>query len=127
MKIPITGFVVHSDDSDFEHSHQLFITSWDGRSVHVHPFAGDTSFDVGHYHHYAGVTEPAPSGIQHVHNYCAKTSFNDQHTHIIRGTTGPAIQLTGGGHYHPFKGYTTVNGKIPHAHRYSGNTEDEEG
>jgi len=53
MEIPITGFVVHSNDSESEHSHQLFLTSWDGRpvNVHVHPFKGDTSFDVGHLHH----------------------------------------------------------------------------
>lgn len=128
MEIPITGFIVHSDDSDSKHSHKLFITSWEGRAVnlHVHPFKGDTSFDMGHYHHYAGVTEPAPSGVPHVHHYYAETSFNNQHLHTIRGTTGPAIRLPGGGHYHHFEGYTTVNGRIPHAHRYSGNTGDEE-
>lgn len=126
MEIPITGFIVHSDDSDSEHSHKLYITSWNGRpAVHVHPFAGNTSFDVGHYHHYAGVTEPAPSGIDHVHRYHAETSFNDGHSHTIRGTTGPAIPLPGGGHIHRFEGYTTVNGRTPHSHHYYGNTGNE--
>nr|WP_234032936.1 YmaF family protein [Paenibacillus faecalis] len=114
-----------SDGSDHsEHAHKLFITSWDGRSVnvHVHPFSGDTSYDVGHFHHYAGITEAAPSGVQHVHNYYAVTSFDDGHKHTIRGTTGPAYPLPGGGHYHHFEGYTTVNGAVPHAHKYAGNT-----
>jgi hypothetical protein len=125
MDIPITGFVHHSDDGDSEHSHKLYITSWDGRPVHVHPFAGITSFDVGHSHQYAGVTEPAPSGVQHVHGYYAVTSFDDGHTHVIRGTTGPAIPLPGGGHVHYFEGYTTVSGVQPHAHMYSGQTSNE--
>jgi len=126
MEVPITGFMVHSDDGS-GHSHSLFITSWDGRPVqmHVHPFAGETSVDVGHYHHYAGKTDPAPSGVQHVHNYYVETTVDDQHAHVIRGTTGPAIPLPGGGHYHLFEGYTTVNGRIPHAHRYQGKTGNE--
>jgi len=123
MDVPITGFVVHSNDEGNEHSHKLFITSWDNRPVHVHPFSGVTSFDVGHNHHYAGMTEAAPSGVPHVHNYYAETSFDAGHTHIIRGTTGPAIPIPGGGgHYHEFRGYTTVSGSTPHSHRYSGNT-----
>lgn len=127
LEISITGFVVCSDDSDSEHSHELYITSWDGRPVytHVHAFAGNTSFDVGHYHHYAGVTEPAPSRIEHVHNYYAETSFNDGHSHTIRGTTGPAIPLPEGGHFYRFEGYTTVNGMTPHSHSYCGNTGNE--
>lgn len=125
MKIPITGYVVHNDDSNPEHSHKLYITSWDGREVHVHPFSGNTSFDAGHRHYYAGVTEPAPGGVQHVHGYYAKTTIDDAHTHIIRGTTGPPIPLPGGGHYHYFEGFTTVNGTIPHEHIYSGNTGNE--
>ena len=129
MEIPVTGFIVHSDDDpndDSNHSHKLYITSWNGRPVHVHPFAGTTSFDVGHHHQYAGMTEPAPSGVQHVHGYYAVTSFNDGHTHVISGTTGPLIPLPSGGHYHYFEGHTTVNGRIPHTHMYEGNTGDEE-
>jgi hypothetical protein len=126
MDIPIKGFVVHSDDSDSAHSHKLYITSWEGRPVHVHPFSGNTSFDVGHSHHYVGLTELAPSGVQHVHEYYAETSFNDGHTHVIRGTTGPTIPLPSDGHYHYFEGYTTVNGRTPHAHMYRGNTGNEE-
>lgn len=122
MDIPITGFVVHSHNGDSDHSHKLYITSWDGRPVHVHPFSGVTSYDYGHNHHYAGMTESAPSGVPHVHNYYAQTSFDAHHSHIIRGTTGPAIPLPGGGHYHHFEGYTTVNGSHPHAHAYNGNT-----
>ncbi len=126
MEIAITGFVFHSDDSDSKHSHKLYITSWDGRPVHVHPFAGNTSFDAGHSHHYAGITEPAASGVQHVHGYYAETSFNDGHTHMIRGTTGPSVPLPSGGHYHYFEGYTTVNGRIPHTHSYRGHTGNED-
>ncbi|GIO64752.1 MULTISPECIES: YmaF family protein [Paenibacillus] len=128
MEIPITGLLIHSEGSGSEHHHSLLITSWDGRPVrvHVHPISGDTSFDVGHYHHYAGTTEPAPSGVPHVHRYHVETSFNDQHVHYIQGTTGPAIPLPGGGHYHDFAGYTTVNGRIPHSHRYGGRTGNEE-
>ncbi|MBB3132145.1 hypothetical protein FHS19_006872 [Paenibacillus rhizosphaerae] len=131
MEIPITGLIIHSNSgsgSDSEHDHMLFITSWDGRPVkmHVHPFSGETSFDVGHFHRYAGKTEPAPSGIQHVHNYYVETTVDDQHAHLIRGTTGPAIPLPSGGHYHYFEGFTTVNGRIPHSHRYSGKTGNEE-
>lgn len=113
MDIPVTGFVVHSDGEEDKHSHKLYITSWDGRPVHVHPFSGITSYDVGHRHHYTGVTEPAPSGVQHVHNYYAETSFDDGHTHIIRGATGPSVPLPQGGHYHYFEGYTTINGRTP--------------
>lgn len=89
MDIPVTGFVVHSGgEDDPHHAHRLYITSWDGRPVHVHPFSGTTSYDAGHRHHYAGMTEPAPSGVQHVHGYFAVTSFDDGHSHTIRGTTG---------------------------------------
>lgn len=131
MNKPVKGILFCLNDSasgaSSDHSHKLFITSWDGRPVglHVHPFSGDTSYDVGHYHHYAGVTEAAPSGVPHVHNYYAETSFNDGHKHLIRGTTGPAFPLQGGGHYHHFEGYTTVNGSTPHSHRYAGNTGNE--
>ncbi|KPV55177.1 hypothetical protein QJ48_34600 [Paenibacillus sp. A3] len=125
MDIPVTGFVVHSGGEDPHHAHRLYITSWDGRPVHVHPFSGATTYDDGHLHYYAGMTEPAPSGPRHVHGYYAVTSFNDGHTHTMRGATGPAIPLSGGGHYHYFEGYTTVNGARPHAHAYRGNTGNE--
>jgi hypothetical protein len=124
MEIPVTGFIVHSDNdgSDSLHTHSLFITTWDGAPVHVHEFAGVTSFDVGHDHRYAGVTEPAPSGVQHVHGYYTVTSFDHQHKHVIRGVTGPAIPVPGGGHIHYFEGFTTVDGLPPHTHRYEGRT-----
>ncbi|MGG6311646.1 YmaF family protein [Paenibacillus macerans] len=126
MEIPVTGFILDSESSGSPHSHKLYITSWDGRPVHVHSFSGNTSFDVGHRHHYAGVTEPAASGVPHVHAYFVETSFDAGHIHTIRGTTGPAIPLPRGGHYHHFEGFTTVNGMIPHRHGYSGNTSNEE-
>ena len=127
MDIPITGFIVHSSDmnSDSEHSHVLFLTSWDGRPLHRHHFSGVTSFNVGHDHRYAGVTEPAPSGVPHRHEYFTVTSFNDGHEHEIRGVTGPAIPLPNGGHYHHFRGVTSVNGLTPHSHEYSGDTSPE--
>ena len=127
LEIPISGFMYHSDNSDSMHSHQLFITQWDGRPVpaHVHEFRGVTSFEIGHNHRYAGTTEPAPSGVPHTHRYFTFTSVNDQHRHEIRGVTGPAIPLTNGGHYHEFSGFTTVDSATttpPHRHSYSGRT-----
>ncbi|CAH0119169.1 MULTISPECIES: YmaF family protein [unclassified Paenibacillus] len=126
MEIPVTGFVVHNGADDPLHSHTLYITSWDGRPVHVHSFSGVTSFDVGHQHRYAGTTEPAPSGVPHVHEYHTVTSFDAGHHHVIRGVTGPAEPLPGGGHIHYFEGTTTVNGSTPHVHMYSGRTGNEE-
>jgi hypothetical protein len=122
MDIPITGFVMHSDDDNDKHSHKLFITSWGGRPVHTHEFNGVTSSNVAHNHRYAGVTEAAPNGVPHVHQYYTVTSFDAGHTHLIQGATGPAIPIPGGGHIHYFEGLTTVNGSIPHTHAYSGKT-----
>jgi hypothetical protein len=90
--------------------------------VHVHEFAGVTSFDAGHHHQYAGVTEPAPNEVQHVHQYYTVTTFDNQHKHEIQGVTGPAIAIPGGGHIHYFEGYTTINGNPPHTHTYAGKT-----
>jgi hypothetical protein len=122
MEIRVSGYLIHSNDSDSYHSHNLYITTWDGRPVHVHQFSGVTSYDAGHRHQYVGMTEPAPSGVPHTHRYFTFTSFNDGHRHEIRGVTGPAIPLPGGGHYHEFSGVTTTSGRIPHLHRYSGKT-----
>ncbi len=36
MDIPVSGFMYASDGLDPMHSHRLYITSWDGRTVHVH-------------------------------------------------------------------------------------------
>lgn len=124
MEIPVSGFV-YEDDDGLNHSHKLFITHWNGRRVHVHSFSGTTSFDDGHKHQYAGMTNPAPTGVDHVHGYYTVTSLDNGHTHVIQGTTGPSIPLPGGGHYHYFEGYTTVNGIHPHSHMYSGNTGNE--
>lgn len=125
MDIPIQGYVLCSEDPDGRHSHKLYITSWDGRQVHAHAFSGVTSFDVGHAHEYAGITAPAPTGVPHVYQYATETSFNDGHVHFIRGTTGDAIPIQGGGHYHLFEGFTSVNGMRPHAHAYRGRTDGE--
>ncbi|MDQ0343698.1 hypothetical protein ACFFF5_16555 [Lederbergia wuyishanensis] len=68
MEIPITGFIVSPDSNmDSEHSHILLLTSWDGRPLHSHHFAGVTSFNAGHWHRYAGRTEPTPTGVPHWH------------------------------------------------------------
>jgi len=125
MDIPITGFVMGSSDADGHHSHQLYITSWNGTPVHVHAFAGRTSFNDGHTHDYSSWTAPAPTGVPHVHGYNTVTSLDQGHTHIIQGTTGPAIALPGGGHYHMFEGHTTISGTRPHSHAYSGRTGNE--
>lgn len=121
---PVFGLLYSSGQSslDSEHSHEMYLIRWDGRSVHVHNFSGVTSFDAGHKHRYMGTTEPAPSGVPHTHYYSTVTSFNDGHTHLVRGRTGPAIPLPNGGHYHYFEGITTVSGRIPHTHMYSGKT-----
>lgn len=124
MDIPVSGFLVSSNDGD-HHSHKLYITSWDGRPVHVHAFAGTTSVVDDHAHEYAGVTAPAMSGVPHTHEYFAQTSFTDGHTHMIRGRTSDAVPLPGGDHMHYFQGYTTVDGLHPHAHAYQGRTSGE--
>ncbi|WP_100404697.1 YmaF family protein [Bacillus solitudinis] len=120
--VPVTGYLYPSDDADPHHSHNLYITTWDGQPVHTHEFKGVTSFDVGHDHRYAGTTEPAPSGVKHTHRYCTFTSFDAEHKHVIKGVTGPAIFLPGEGHYHEFSGVTSVDGQTPHKHRYCGRT-----
>ena len=125
MKIPVTGFVMDSGDDDDQHSHRLYITSWNGIPVHVHAFSGVTSVNDGHSHEYAGWTAPAPSGVPHVHSYRTFTSVDHGHNHLIEGTTGPAIDLPGGGHYHLFEGYTTIDGSHPHSHAYRGRTGNE--
>jgi hypothetical protein len=124
LERPVFGFVYHPANSESEdhHSHEMYLITWDGRPLHVHGFSGITSFNAGHRHQYAGTTEPAPSGVPHTHGYYTATSFDDGHTHVIRGVTGPAIPIPGGGHYHFFEGVTTVNGRIPHTHTYSGRT-----
>lgn len=125
MEIAVTGFIVHSGDSDPDHSHKLYITSWDGNPVHVHAFAGETSFDDGHSHPYSGWTEAAPTGVPHVHRYFTNAAVVNGHSHVIRGVTGQAIPIMGGGHYHLFEGFTTVDGVRPHSHSYRGSTGNE--
>ncbi|MDQ0195275.1 YmaF family protein [Paenibacillus wynnii] len=121
--IPVEGYFLHSNDPGNNHSHSVFITSWDGRPVvHVHPYSGVTSYDDGHVHQYASVTEPALSGVPHVHRYFTVTSIDQGHTHVIQGTTGPAIDIPGGSHIHYFEGVTTLSGMRPHTHRYKGTT-----
>lgn len=122
MDIPVSGYMYSLDGSDPMHSHRMYITSWDGRPVHVHSFSGITSFEDGHTHQYAGTTEPAPTGVPHTHRYFTFTSVDNRHRHQIQGVTGPAIPLPNGGHYHEFNGVTTVEGVRPHRHFYSGRT-----
>jgi len=121
-RIPIKGYMVHANNAESDHSHGLYITSWDGRPVHRHPFSGTTSYDDGHVHEYVGITEAAPTGVPHVHRYHTVTARNDGHTHVIDGVTGPAVDLPSGGHIHYFEGYTTVSGLRPHRHYYRGAT-----
>ncbi|MCD9021974.1 YmaF family protein [Cohnella silvisoli] len=125
MKIPVTGFVMDSGDGNSDHSHKLYITSWNGNPVHVHAFSGVTSINDGHSHEYESWTASAPTGVPHVHEYHTFTSYDQGHTHLIQGTTGPAIDLPSGGHYHLFEGYTTINGCHPHSHAYRGRTGNE--
>jgi hypothetical protein len=127
MEIPISGIIFSKgSDSNEMHSHQFYLTHYDGRPVHSHPFSGVTSIDDGHRHAYHGITEAAPTGVPHTHRYYTVTSFEDGHTHVIRGTTGPSIPLPRGGHYHIFEGYTSINGTHHlHYHRYGGATGNE--
>lgn len=60
----VFGVVYETDNDNADmHSHQLYLITWDGKVLHTHGFSGVTSFDVGHRHAYAGVTDPAPSGV----------------------------------------------------------------
>lgn len=122
----VFGVVYEANESDNEtHSHEIFLITLDGRMLHTHGFSGVTSFNVGHRHNYAGVTQRAPSGVPHTHAYSTVTSLNDGHVHRITGRTGPEIPLPGGGHYHFFQGVTTIDGRTPHSHTYSGRTGNE--
>jgi hypothetical protein len=113
------------ETNEATHSHELFLVTWNGRMLHTHGFSGITSLDVGHRHSYVGITLPAPSGVPHTHEYSTITTLNDGHRHRINGRTGPAISLAGGGHYHYFTGVTTIDGRTPHRHSYSGRTGNE--
>ncbi|PDO09550.1 MAG: hypothetical protein BLM47_12035 [Candidatus Reconcilbacillus cellulovorans] len=109
-----------------EHAHPFYLEWWNlyrPPDAHEHNMSGVTSYDVGHHHRYAGMTEPADDVPGHVHAYAFETSFDDGHTHRIRGVTGPAIPLPDGRHYHVFGGVTTVAGRVPHSHRYGGATD----
>lgn len=117
----VCGIMYEPEESGPEtHAHEIFLITWDGRVLHTHGFSGVTSFEVGHRHNYTGITQSAPSGVPHTHAYSTLTSFNEGHEHFISGRTGPAISIPGGGHYHVFEGVTTVNGRTPHRHTYSG-------
>ena len=49
MEIPVIGYIVETPGlTDQEHSHALYLTSWDGRPVHRHHFSGATSVNDGH-------------------------------------------------------------------------------
>jgi hypothetical protein len=123
MEQPVYGIVYKSNKHGTDdHTHDMYLVSWDGRDLHVHHFSGVTSYDVGHRHQYVGTTEPAPSGVPHTHAYSTVTTFDDGHDHVIKGRTGPGIPLPNGGHFHFFEGVTTINGRTPHTHYYSGKT-----
>lgn len=126
MDIPIKGVLFESEGPNGQHSHRLYITSWDGRPVHFHSFAGVTSVNDGHSHNYFGVTAYAPTGVPHVHEYQTETSFNEGHTHFIRGVTSGSVELPDGGHFHYFEGVTTISGRHRHAHSYQGRTGNEQ-
>jgi len=123
MEMPISGYLFGSGArGESDHTHNLYFRTWNGPTIHVHQISGVTSSVLNHHHHYAGTTEPAPSGMQHTHRYFMFTTISDGHIHEIRGITGPAIPLQNGGHYHEFQGVTNVAGLTPHSHRYSGLT-----
>ncbi|GMA59941.1 YmaF family protein [Alicyclobacillus fastidiosus] len=122
----VYGLVYEPDHSESDtHSHEIYLITWDGRPLHTHGFCGITTLNVGHRHAYSGFTQPAPSGVPHTHLYSTITTLNDGHRHRISGRTGPAIPLPSGGHIHYFSGITTVDGRTPHTHTYSGTTGNE--
>lgn len=123
MDIPISGYFFELDEAEgSRHTHNLYITTWNGSAAHVHQISGVTSSVLAHQHHYFGTLEAAPTDIQHIHRYFMYTTVSDGHVHEIRGVTGPAIYLPGGGHYHEFQGETLVAGLTPHTHLYKGIT-----
>lgn len=114
--------------TDGDHQHHFELVYYDGKKLpeHIHPYKGETSYDVGHAHRIYGTTGPGPSVPKHVHKYKGTTTFDDGHVHHYAGVTGPAIPTPDGGHFHLLEGETTVDahpGGIPHAHRYWGITE----
>ncbi|MBF7083234.1 hypothetical protein IT084_09635 [Desulfallas sp. Bu1-1] len=93
------------------------------RTSHVHVYRNITSVNVRHLHRMGGVTGPTiGSGPGHVHRMAGTTTFYDGHTHKYATVTGPAIPVFPGVHVHRYQGVTTVNGKVPHTHRFSGIT-----
>ncbi|HAS00911.1 MAG TPA: hypothetical protein DCR67_04195 [Brevibacillus sp.] len=90
-KIPVAGFLFQSNDSSAEHSHGLYITSWNGMPVHRHPFSGTTSFNDGHSHIIEGTTGPAIELQRggHIHYFEGYTTVNGRHphTHHYKGAT----------------------------------------
>lgn len=87
---------------------------------HSHSYAGTTSFDDCHVHHYGGITSIAPTGVPHTHCMQGETTFNDYHDHGYETRTGPAIALPNGLHYHYFE--TKVKCADGHIHYISGCT-----
>lgn len=87
---------------------------------HSHGYAGATTYNHGHIHHYGGVTDKAPSGVPHTHCIEGATTFNLAHDHKYTTQTGPAINLPDGRHYHCFQ--TRVEFENGHIHYISGYT-----
>lgn len=114
---------IHTTDGFHKHHYELEFYDAGNHPPHVHHYEGITSYDAGHRHRLAGITDPAPSGVEHVHYYKGTTTFNDGHVHHFAGATGPAIPLSDGRHYHLIEGQTTVDAGPegpPHSHAYQG-------
>jgi hypothetical protein len=90
---------------------------------HSHSFAGTTTYNKGHIHHYAGISSEAPSKVQHVHIIEGITTFFLAHKHKYVTKTGPAIFLPDGRHYHYYK--TKVDRVKDHIHYISGVTSND--
>lgn len=87
---------------------------------HSHSYAGITTYNKGHIHHYGGVTAKAPSGVPHTHSMDGETTYNLEHDHDYKTRTGPAMHLPDGRHYHYFQ--TPVELVNGHIHYISGYT-----
>jgi len=81
---------------------------------HSHSFAGYTTYEHGHIHHYGHITDKAPSGVPHRHSMEGETTYNHEHDHEYETETGPVILLPNGLHYHNFR--TKVSYEHGHIH-----------
>lgn len=89
-------------------------------SKHSHSYFGQTTFNDGHIHHFAGVTSKEASGVPHIHSMEGETTYNNEHEHSYSTKTGPVIPVPSGGHMHCYT--TRVEYEDGHIHYIQGYT-----